>query len=415
MQDNFRPCIAVWTRDLNSADLSGRTNLLRAVKQVLADQGPLKEFTAPTVFSAYGRSVGLSVFAFAILSSCIKLKPLPLQCALYASITEISPDMLPPKGGIVVVDSIRQLLLVEALRRRDPALRIIVDMDDLMSRRVRLLLENGFEVSLGAFSAKMPNIFARLLSSGWLSKALMRYEAKALAAAEARLCAVADDVVTVSQLEAETLRKSLAAHARSRVIAVAPQAKPPAVRVTPFACDRKAGPIRFVFVGSDVLIQNRSSIDWLQRLWETSRPNADLIIFGSQTRAYHSLPPRMKMRGFVSSLAEVYDGRSVLLCPTFMGGGVKTKVLEAFMHGAPVVGNDLTYEGISTQQAFLTFETPGLAQMFTDPESARRQLYEAAISGQREVSLRYGPIAFSANWTKILSQENAASAVAPSE
>lgn len=400
-----RPCfgVAIWTRDPQTSVVSGRTHVLRAVRSVLISSGHLREIVSLTVFARYGSILGLVVFSFTLLVSLFRLKPLPLQCALYSHLGGIPASNIPPEGGYVVVDSVRQLRLVEALRRQDRALRIVVDMDDLMSRRVRVLLESDFEVSLGAFAEKIPKAFVQLLTSRGFARSLMRYEAYALERAEDRLCRAADEVVTVSQIEAEILIAAVGPKARARVHAIAPPAHPPTVPITPFAEDECHGSIRFVFIGSDTLIQNRSSIDWLIDAWATWKPDADLFVFGTQSRVY-ARPDRTHFHGFVQSLAEVYDGRSVLLCPTFMAGGVKTKVLEAFVHGAPVVGTDLTYEGIPNNVAYLTIETIGLERLLSRPESVRSLFYEAAKTGRREVTKAFGPDAFAQKWRTILNR-----------
>ena len=58
------------------------------------------------------------------------------------------------------------------------------------------------------------------------------------------------------------------------------------------------------------------------------------------------LPATVTRLGYVDSIEEIYDGRTILITPTFLAGGVKTKVLEGFAHGAPVVGNKLTFEAM---------------------------------------------------------------------
>jgi hypothetical protein len=66
----------------------------------------------------------------------------------------------------------------------------------------------------------------------------------------------------------------------------------------------------------------------------------------------------------------VYAPGSVLVTPSFLRGGIKTKVLEAFAHGVPVVGNSVTFEGLDLPDYPLCLdERDALADFLRTPSS----------------------------------------------
>jgi glycosyltransferase involved in cell wall biosynthesis len=70
------------------------------------------------------------------------------------------------------------------------------------------------------------------------------------------------------------------------------------------------------------------------------------VICGRQTRTYSNLPVGVEFLGFVEHLDEFYADIDAVLSPSFVPGGVKTKVYEAFSYGVPVIGNKITFSGI---------------------------------------------------------------------
>jgi glycosyltransferase involved in cell wall biosynthesis len=114
-------------------------------------------------------------------------------------------------------------------------------------------------------------------------------------------------------------------------------------------------PFRFIFVGTDQLTQNRLTIDYLIDLWARKKPSSRLTLYGQQTREI-PLPEGVSVAGYIDDLGAAYDEHSIMLTPSFLPGGVKTKVLEAFSYGRPVVANAATFEGMDLTDYPLVFD-----------------------------------------------------------
>jgi glycosyltransferase involved in cell wall biosynthesis len=165
------------------------------------------------------------------------------------------------------------------------------------------------------------------------------------------------------------------------------------------------GPVRFVFIGSDALTQNRLTIDYLLDLWRRHAIAAPLVFFGLQSRTL-DLPANVSVAGYVDSIAQVYDGHSVLLTPSMIGGGVKTKVLEAFAHGAPVIANALTFESMPIGDYPLNIsEESALVGIVGAPERHMALFDRAAEAGAAYLARFHGAETFAASWRRVMDPE----------
>src|SRR4051794_41611143 len=93
---------------------------------------------------------------------------------------------------------------------------------------------------------------------------------------------------------------------------------------------------RAVFVGSDAYVQNAMAITYLLDLWSKYRPTTPLHIYGRNARRWPQVP-NVTFHGYVEDIADAYRGRSFVVYNCQVPGGIKTKVLEAFGYGVPVV------------------------------------------------------------------------------
>ena len=85
----------------------------------------------------------------------------------------------------------------------------------------------------------------------------------------------------------------------------------------------------------------------------------------------------VEMRGFVSDIRSVLQGPGALVVPVRVGGGARTKVLEALACGMPVVSTAAGVEnlGLEPGRDYLLADTAAqmveaLAGLFRDPERA---------------------------------------------
>ncbi|RFO95133.1 hypothetical protein DIC66_20100 [Rhodoferax lacus] len=245
------------------------------------------------------------------------------------------------------------------------------------------------------FNMGLPDAYERHVIQSLASSVISRYEAHALAGLEHRILAAADAVVLVSSVEAAQLRESLHVNLSVKVTTIPPP-MPQAIPSMPSPTIS-----RFVFVGSDSLLQNRRTIEVLVDIWLRLRPAVPLHLYGRQKGAY-ALVPGLIVHGFVDNIAEAYGAGSVMLAPSFVDGGVKSKVLEAFAHGIVVVGNLTTFEGIGAPTNSLVLGTEDMEKFVRSPQLQLSQLvYDAqvVIAAARE---NHSPAKLSVQWRAVV-------------
>jgi GT2 family glycosyltransferase len=113
-------------------------------------------------------------------------------------------------------------------------------------------------------------------------------------------------------------------------------------------------PATMLFLGSFRHIPNADALNWfVQQVLPrvvAARPDAKLIVIGSDPPPRHSLPgppASIELRGFVEDITEPLRRCAVFLCPILSGSGVRVKLLEAFASGIPCVSTRLGAEGIA--------------------------------------------------------------------
>lgn len=377
---------AVWARDYEAARPTGRVHICRFRRRCLDARHTTLNLIVPSVLQAGLRGLLpiLPAAGRALLRGDRSLQSLifanrPAIDRALAELARFRPDVL-------LVDSVRLLDLVLAVRRAFPGLRIVVDMDDLLSRRMAAWLAVGQGVGLGYLQDSVPAWLRSLFGLGWVSRAVTAFERDALAREEIELSSRVDAVALISEQEARLLEERLARH---------PEIVPPTIVALgpPWRAEREVaaldGPLRFVFVGSDRLLQNRATIDRLIELWRERRSRRPLVIYGEQSRALRDLPPGVELRGWAPDVDSIYDGRSILLAPAFVRGGVKTKILEALAYGCPTVANAEAYEGIVTTPPALGFDSEELPRLLAEPEAFRATLIAQTRQLRAEVGRRF--------------------------
>lgn len=291
--------------------------------------------------------------------------PYPLQALLFSDpqeIQRIESSVESFKPDAVFVESERTYFLILALRQRWPKLRIVCDFDDLMSRRMTEWASHGNAISFGYMAQFIPATLQKLLSSP-LAGSICCYEAATLSVLEQELLELCDKVILLSSKEFELLKKATPRELQSKITLIPPACEPLPIR-------RPKQPIRFVFIGSDALLQNRLTIEYLIELWRQYALQTPLIIYGKMTRTYANLPARIEFPGFAESLVDVYTDHSILLSPSFVKGGVKTKILETMEFGILPVGNAISFEGITSSESFPLIDNEAQLISFLQDPSA---------------------------------------------
>lgn len=390
----------VITRSLDVQENIGRIKTLRQICAVLEAEFTVSRYRLLNLLET--RRLGDFAGAFArAIWALVCLRPLPLQSVLYSSgreIRQLRNDLREQNFDAIYLDSVRAQMLFRSLQKVLPSCRFVVDLDDLMSRRMELTAESGQAPSFGYLRDAVPAPLRRLIETP-LSRWLCRYEAAALNRAEVEIARAAQAVVLVSTLERNMLRDRLQPAASLHVRAIPPPAL--AVRDP----DMVAG-YRFTFIGSDKLLQNRLSIDYLIGLWQRLGLSRELHIYGRQERP----PTEMQnvvWHGYVENLAEVYTRDSILLLPVLVPGGIKTKAIEAWSYGRPVLGNPIAFEGLSIEAYPLAVALQDWSDYLSNPAKHRDKWISAARMGNAFVRDALSTERYAAAWASLFKPNGA--------
>jgi hypothetical protein len=389
--------VLITTRELNRRSMAGRFDVAFAIHATLNACSDLTVLRLPNILTELTVHRAISMI-FRWLKGLIVGPMLPFQCALFQNSADHRRLMaaIPPHAVAVYLDGVRCYSFLVRLRRERPDLHIVVDFDDLMSRRMALLLEAGQSLSLGYLTQKLPSLLQRIVMSPLVGRNIVRYERVALAGIEKKVADLADRVVLLSSEDARVFEAALPATRRA-IVTVVPPPSQPAAAAAPFS-----SPKRFVFIGSETQTQNRLTMTYLTELWRVHRVATPLVLVGYRWKA-SLLPENVASAGYVEDIADIYDGRSVLITPSFIGGGVKTKVLEAFAHGAAVIGNPLTFEAMEIGDYPLNIaDEDRLVDLVSHPERHADLFAAAAAAGADYIREHHDPQAFAARWREIM-------------
>jgi glycosyltransferase involved in cell wall biosynthesis len=393
----------VVTRSFEGGVRSGRNRCLSAISGALSAAFELDTFRLHNLLETRNVLDVLGALCRALLA-LVRLRPLALQCLLYSPGSEIRRLTRQIAAGgfhAVYLDSVRCQSLLQVLRRCLPEVRIVVDFDDLMSRRMELLAAGHHRLSLGFLRTSFPAALRRL-SEGPLSAWLTRYEGRALRLAEAEMARSAQEVVFVSSAERDLMRERLAPGPGAAVVAI----PPPAAEVSTVGA--VSPPYRFVFIGTDGLVQNQLSIDFLVQLWARLQPSPSLHIYGRQERP-PQVTPNVHWHGYVEDLSEVYSTGSILLLPAVLSGGVKTKAIEAWAYGRPVLGNAAAFEGLDIQDYPLRVPESQWQPYLQSPDTFEAAWTAAARLGNHYVRTVLSAERYASRWVEVMTAPSGAS------
>lgn len=390
---------AIWSRDVDPSRLAGRTKMIQAIREEISANYDAEHLRLRNVLEERGiRSLVSSIVrALHTLLSC----RLPsLQCLLFSDsrnhdqIIQHLRDNLP---DILYCDGVRSYYFLQRLGLMRGRMRIVVDFDDLMSRRMQSLGAAKIPLSLGYLHGKLPGRLKSALSLQFISKAIARYEQAALTQAENQIGDWADAVVLISEVEGKALQERYRnLHRKARVHAIPPQVAivKPAQAYTSFS--------RFIFIGTDTLPQNKLTIQRILDIWKELKPETEIHLFGYMASDWPAVSG-VVFRGYAADLVDVYSEDSALLSPGVLRGGLKTKVLEAFAFGCAVIGNNITFEGLHMEGYPLELERPEeLEDFLRCPTSYLQAMTRAAAFGQEYLRKFVSREQFHRNWREAL-------------
>ncbi len=384
----------VSTRDL--AERNGRTPILSHILRTLRRNHAVEVLRLSSVLET-GGVPHITGALLCWVGSLARGRPLPLQCLLYASPRECGrlAEQIRRFGcDAVYLDTVRCQVLLRALRRALPDLHVVTDFDDLMSRRAAYLARNRQPFLAGHVGRHFPR-WLRYLAEAPLARFITGYEAATLPAAEDEVAAASDAVVLLSAVERQMLRRRGKPGTAASLRAI-PPAFP--VRAQPW---RAPDAYRFVFIGSDNQLQNRTAIDSLLKTWRALRPETELHIYGRQNRPADDIAG-IRWHGFVEGLGQVYQPGSIALVPALVHGGVKTKVAEAWAWGCPVLGNQAAFEGLAIAGYALALPESKWSPYLRDPSAYAEVWEQAARLGHEFVRRALSPKRFERAWEEAM-------------
>lgn len=227
---------------------------------------------------------------------------------------------------------------------------IVCDMDDLLSKRYSFIKKNNNAISFG-HETKSLFLFNKLINLYSIKHLFLTYEISALLNSERKLKLLCNSISLVSKKEVQYLKaskgscKAYIAHTYS---------------FDPY-CDIKNSfnfnqVERFIFIGSDRQIQNKSSIENLLKIWSDKKINYDLYIYGRLFNHYEICNNKIHIKGYVKDLSKCYKRNSVLINLTEIEGGIKIKTIQAISRGIPVIGLQYAFDGLPLNVDLLKFK-----------------------------------------------------------
>jgi glycosyltransferase involved in cell wall biosynthesis len=383
----------VFTR--TTVEDTGRVKTMRAIQAVLKESFDVEVFSLRS-FLETRRLADIARALVTWTSSLLRLRPMALQCVLFVTSSNCEMVIGKISSGCfdaVYIDMVRSEYFLRKLRQALPSIRIVTDLDDLISRRMRLWAKAGLPISLGFVARFMPTYLRRASEKLLPSRLIQQYEFLGLVRAEQEMTEASDAIVLVSSVECELLRLEVAS-AASRIRAITPPAEIRRLASHSWKASR------FIFVGSDSYQPNRIAIDVLLDQWLTLRPAFELHIYGRQKR-YAMDVPGVRWHGFVEDISEAYALGSIALAPLPFPGGIKTKIVEAWSFGCPVLGTPEALEGLCGKEYALSLALTEWSEYLIAPAAKQAIWHDAAQMGQIIVRDRMSVKGFREAWRTV--------------
>lgn len=325
------------SRDYEKAPFSGRKVIFKNYYRYLEGGGEFETMTVESPLNS--RKVGVWFSFFIVFCMELFRGNFSMQSTLFLGKKvrrEVKSKIEKGDYALVLVDSIRLASLIDGV---DFSGRFVLDMDDLMSERYEQYVLTCDEMEFGILGARL-SILKKILPS-FILKRLFNREAVKLSGEEERCIHKYNKIIFTSPVELEKFRVKYGVEDGKLLTQIIPTEPVNENNIS----KGNVEDIVFGFIGSDEVIQNRKTIDYLLRLWKEKGISHRLIIAGRMQLNYQKTK-NVSFLGYIESLSDFYEGIDLLVAPSFVKGGVKTKVLEAFSHGKLVLGNSVTFDGV---------------------------------------------------------------------
>lgn len=253
---------------------------------------------------------------------------------------------------IVYVDSIRMAIYLSSFNLNKPI--SVIDYDDIYSLRYENLMEcvGGKVDILGFYKQKIPSLVVKLVP--FFIKPLLKFESHRVRVRELKYAAIFGRRVIVSPIEADMLSQLTHLDVMDIAMSVPDYS---AVWSNSQYQDLRSQSISshkvtVALVGNFDYFPNQQSVDYIVEqiipFFEQQSVELTVNLIGR-------FSPEFKKRydgtsvnflGFVDELQAAVANATCLLSPICSGTGIKTKIVESFSLGLPVVTNQKGVEGL---------------------------------------------------------------------
>lgn len=297
--------------------------------------------------------------------------------------TEITPDF-------VYADMIRMAPYAKALN-----LPTILDLDDLLSIRYKNAVASNQQTGFGYLDSTIPPWIKDLFQT--LNRRLLTRESKLLEPREFYYANRFSCCALVSSFEAEKFHNKYGITTLSLPMKIT--AKPGAAS----AQWRNRG----LFVGTLNYGPNLQAFNFLVKevLPEVRRLKGleqfTLYVVGEMPSENVSVPNGdYELLGYVQDLSRSYQDSDVVFTPSFLPGGVKTKVIESMAHGRPTIANRNSVFGLKNVDSiiFLADSPKDWAKNVSEIKENYRSAQIRAEKGVKHIHDRFGEQAVLNNW-----------------
>lgn len=298
----------------------------------------------------YAKPISFVTIALNALKYGFRFKhPWPIQNILYYSnanskaiqslIRSLNPDA-------IYVDMIRLAPYIKAFRDLD-CIKIL-GYEDLLSERYRRQLKSNFKNSniSGNYHGEIPAKLMKLQKNKHIRKIILSMESKRIQDAELYYANLYDKGIFISKIEADKLNQLIG---KKKAITVMMGID---YKYYSEAIDLSSIPNSISFVGNMNAAANYDTICFIvEKILVHIKSDFQFYIYGDCPKELSQKygNENIKFMGITDDLRPAIRKTSVFLAPIAFGSGIKTKILESFAMGMPVVTNSVGIEGIEAK------------------------------------------------------------------
>ncbi len=323
---------------------------------------------------------------------CQAVYPVPMRRSLWRNLRAAAKGLITGLPIVVVRDEIRKMAgTLQRLVKESPFDAIHADQLSMAGygllaaaaargQRPRTLLDEHNAIYL------LTQRMADAEASRW-RRALVAREARAFARYEASMCRAYDAVVTVTREDLDRLLALLTPAEQDLYTGkflVVPITVDPD-QVCPVAPLKGDTPV-VLHLGTMFWPPNVGGVLWFARevlpLIHRELPETRFVVVGKdpppEIRALEA-DPRIRVTGYVADPTPYLAAADAFIVPLHAGGGMRVKILDAWLWGLPIVSTPIGAEGIKIcdeENLLIAGDAPAFAQatkrLLTDPALNQR-------------------------------------------